>query len=649
MATPIAASCDVLALSDGPCMDGLTISPCGPSLECDTVIPLPGPIDVIPGVVGLQNIGNTCFMNSVLQCLLHCGSLCEYFLTDDYKDALNFTNPLGAGGKLANEFARLVRAIWKPSERVVVPRDLKHVIGEHAPMFLGYQQQDSQEFVTFLLDGLHEDLNLVLNKPYVLGVEANGRPDVEVAAESWSQHLLRNRSRIVDLFQGQFKSRLCCPQCNKSSVTFDPFMYLSLPIPSQPDLPILVTYTSASQIGLPPVRMGVHVFRDATDLPRTIAAAVAAALPDEYTSDLVTNDICVYQSGGKLMDENCVMHHHNTNRIFCSYSPGISSFSRSPRESPSPKRARNDALYFCLQARIGRKSDWRPTLIGGPSIFTCSASLEDFVSAVKRTIVYLTGGKSREVFEGMRHATVCIGEVRFPLNTSLDNPSLLDAIFDTAKTSPICETVYIDIPIEDANCRKYDWSAEDDEKMSWEDLEHEIGQKIASNYRIEKSWKDISVGVVNVRSGTSTSLNDCFQLFATEEVLGEGDEWYCSHCATHVLARKKIDIWRMPQVLIIHLKRFQCARGFRNKIEAIVDFPIETKLDVRQFVEGEPPGTYTLFGISNHSGSLYSGHYTAFSKVDNQWYNFNDSYVSKADPTPDSSSYLLFYQRDDSM
>jgi len=60
--------------------------------------------------------------------------------------------------------------------------------------------------------------------------EADGRPDNEVALEAWESHLKRNQSTIVDLFQGQLKSTVKCPDCGKISVTFDPFMYLSLPL-----------------------------------------------------------------------------------------------------------------------------------------------------------------------------------------------------------------------------------------------------------------------------------------------------------------------------------------------------------------------------------------------------------------------------------
>ena len=87
-----------------------------------------------------------------------------------------------------------------------------------APQFSGYQQHDSQELVAFLLDGLHEDLNRVLKKPYIEKEDWMGEGDlylVAFATKSWEDYKKRNDSVIVDLFQGQYRSTLICPECEK--------------------------------------------------------------------------------------------------------------------------------------------------------------------------------------------------------------------------------------------------------------------------------------------------------------------------------------------------------------------------------------------------------------------------------------------------
>ena len=158
--------------------------------------------------------------------------LTQYFLEGRYCTEINPTNPLGCHGMLAERYADLLREMWSGRHRHVSPEALKDVVGRHAPQFQGFQQHDSQELLGFLLDGLHEDLNRITDKPTVPPVLSEGRPDAEVAADAWMAHLLRNDSIIVDLFHGQLKSTVVCPQvgCGNVSVTFDPLMTLSLPL-----------------------------------------------------------------------------------------------------------------------------------------------------------------------------------------------------------------------------------------------------------------------------------------------------------------------------------------------------------------------------------------------------------------------------------
>lgn len=78
---------------------------------------------------------------------------------------------------------------------------------------------------------MSEDLYKQTKKPYVEQTEAEGKSDAQASLEAWNKHVYRNESIILDLFYGQFKSTLICSNCNRKSITFDPFLKELLPIP----------------------------------------------------------------------------------------------------------------------------------------------------------------------------------------------------------------------------------------------------------------------------------------------------------------------------------------------------------------------------------------------------------------------------------
>ncbi|MES1905452.1 MAG: Ubiquitin carboxyl-terminal hydrolase 15, partial [Paramarteilia canceri] len=195
----------------------------------------------LPVLCGLFNLGNTCFMNSGLQALFCIKSLDSFFSSQEYKNDINCTNPLGTRGLIAEAFYDLIKQILQKNSYTssVSPKILKNALSINAPQFGDYEQQDAQELMTYLIEGLHEDLNRVIEKPYfdsAPAYEKNGHlvPDEELALESWNRHISRNNSVIVDHFHGMLKSTVICPKrnCNNLSITFDPFVFLSLPVPS---------------------------------------------------------------------------------------------------------------------------------------------------------------------------------------------------------------------------------------------------------------------------------------------------------------------------------------------------------------------------------------------------------------------------------
>ncbi|KAJ2869257.1 hypothetical protein GGH93_006217 [Coemansia aciculifera] len=253
---------------------------------------------------GLNNLGNTCFMNSALQCLGHFSDLTRYFVSHVYTHELNRDNPLGMKGAVASAYGRLVNEMWEIGRGAYAPRAFKQTIAQWAPQFRGYNQQDAPEFLAFLLDGLHEDLNRIVHKPYIEVPDADGRPDVEVANEQWGIYKRRNDSVVVDLFQGQYRSTLVCPVCSHTSVTFDPFMYLTLPLPVQRQKWLDLVFTPVNT-EVYATRMRLLVLKDESikQLKQMVAHLTGSAADSLLVCDLASVRIySIYNDDDSLAD-----------------------------------------------------------------------------------------------------------------------------------------------------------------------------------------------------------------------------------------------------------------------------------------------------------------------------------------------------------
>ncbi|KAM6295697.1 ubiquitin carboxyl-terminal hydrolase 2 isoform 1-T1 [Aegotheles albertisi] len=186
----------------------------------------------VQGLTGLRNLGNTCFMNSILQCLSNTKELRDYCLQNQYLRDLNNNSRMRTA--LMSEFAKLIQLLWTSSPNdSVSPSEFKTQIQRYAPRFVGYNQQDAQEFLRFLLDGLHSEVNRVLVRPRASTDTLDHLPDDEKSRQMWRRYQEREDSRVSDLFVGQLKSSLTCSECSYCSTAFDPFWDLSLPIPKK--------------------------------------------------------------------------------------------------------------------------------------------------------------------------------------------------------------------------------------------------------------------------------------------------------------------------------------------------------------------------------------------------------------------------------
>ncbi|XP_029471621.1 ubiquitin carboxyl-terminal hydrolase 15 isoform X2 [Rhinatrema bivittatum] len=654
-----------------------------------------------PGLCGLSNLGNTCFMNSAIQCLSNTPPLTEYFLNDKYQDELNLDNPLGMRGEIAKSYAEHIKQMWSGKYSYVTPRVFKTQVGRFAPQFSGYQQQDCQELLAFLLDGLHEDLNRIRKKPYIQLKDADGRPDKVVAEEAWENHIKRNDSVIVDIFHGLFKSTLVCPKCAKISVTFDPFCYLTLPLPMRKERTLEVYLVRMDSLSKPlQYKVIVPKIGSILDLCTALSliSGVAAdkmivtdiynhrfhrifAMDENLSSIMERDDIYVFEIAISRTEDTeqmiiPVYLRESYRHTGYNHHSGSTLFGR-PFLMAVPRNVTEDKLYNLLLSRMcryvktsteseeteGNLQSCRDSGINGDVAGPNGIHEEGSPSEMETDEPDDESSQDQELPSENENSQ---SEDSVGGDNDSENGLCTE---ETSKGQLLVEQTKRLFTFQFNNLGNTDMNyiKDDTRYIRFDDRQLRLDERsyLALDWdpELKKRHYDASVAEdfekhesveYKPQKKPFVKLKDCIELFTTKEKLGAEDPWYCPNCKEHQQATKKLDLWSLPPVLVVHLKRFSYSRYMRDKLDTLVNFPI-SELDMSEFLinPNAGPCCYNLIAVSNHYGGMGGGHYTAFAKNkdDGKWYYFDDSSVSTAseDQIVSKAAYVLFYQRQDSI
>lgn len=534
--------------------------------------------------------------------------------------------------------------MWITGDSRVAPWDVKKAIGTVAYQFQGFAQQDSFELFNYVVDTLHEDLNRVKVKPYSEVKDSDGRPDDEVSADHWNSFASRNQSVIVDLMYGQLKSRLICNVCKTISNTFDPFLALSLPIPKNKYSKVSITYF--------PLELTVDSVVKRVKLNLGPSDTVAE-LKDKLAEQMDTkNKILLFsikrrnQIDEKIDDDVLAAKLEDEKLVAIEF--------ETPEE---PKRNSIVPVTF-----------------------------------IKETKSYFGNSNHEDVCEPkvfLHHVDKTCTDLRFAIFKYffqlIKLPEKYAEDYEKAKdkekiTKLIYESFYVKSDFGEKKIMKFEYEKEKSMYMSQRKFdEFKDSEELFGDY-LDKLDSDHSFSIrvffpketrvdldplekSNFKASASgaISIDDCLERFRVDELLTDDNKYYCSKCKDHQDTHKKMDLYKLPKILSIQLKRFNKEGGGKkygvysmmsgsSKNSDLIDFPI-TGLDMGKYLLQKEDGKeylYDLYAVSNHMGSLYGGHYTAHCKnsLTNKWYYFNDSScgaTSESDIVC-SSAYVLFYR-----
>lgn len=185
---------------------------------------------------GLHNFGVTCYMNSTIQCLSATVLMSKFFIDDRYRYYVQ-KNWKGSQGVMPGLYANLIRSLWKGDVEVILPTSFRNFCGRLNREWAIDRQQDAKEFFDFLVDCLHEDLNINWQRnplrPLTFSEEMQRErmPVQKVSGIEWNRYCHREESFISSLFAGQHASRLKCTTCRQTSTTYEAFYSISVEIP----------------------------------------------------------------------------------------------------------------------------------------------------------------------------------------------------------------------------------------------------------------------------------------------------------------------------------------------------------------------------------------------------------------------------------
>ncbi|KAM9515547.1 ubiquitin carboxyl-terminal hydrolase 43 isoform 3-T3 [Guaruba guarouba] len=513
-----------------------------------------------PGAQGLRNLGNTCFMNAVVQCLSNTAPLAELLALGRYRAR-------GARAEVTHRLAALVRALWTRDYTPQLSAEFKNIVSKHSAQFRGNSQHDALEFLLWLLDRMHEDLGSASLAPQTRVSEEPGEDGNDADSSSPAAQHPHGQSFVQSHFQAQYRSSLTCPHCLKQSNTFDPFLCISLPIPLRQTRALNVTLVLQRERRRF-VRVGLAVPLSGTVAELREMVAREGRIPPEQVLLAEVSPRGLVRSLRDAEPLRAAGHAAPlyafqpppARRTGCSLpgSPGAPQPQAQPRAPPAAcssdclhRRAGGRVLLLlCNTAGTGpQRARFGPPLLLREERGVSWEQLQQSILAQLRAL--LRGEVQAQGTGALFRIRLAEGSAPCTYLSPQDPRPLCHPAIDRAlQLSGAGGPPHVNLTVE--------WDVSTKERL-FGNLQEEVVQD-AESVQLQQQAHG---------QQHSCTLDECFQLYTKEEQLAPDDAWRCPHCKVPQQGTVKLSLWTLPDILIIHLKRFHQVAERRHKLTTL--------------------------------------------------------------------------------
>nr|CCC96092.1 unnamed protein product [Trypanosoma congolense IL3000] len=653
---------------------------------------------VRPGLCGLPNIGNTCYMNSALQCLISLSDVRRSLFGIKLSE---YVNP-----SIATEFVNLFCSMLSGQD-FAETRLLKSAIGNVEKRFDTFDQQDAAEFIEVLLDRLHEEMNSVAGKHYRSRLDEDKHiPRGTLSEIFWNDFFENNKSFIPKLFFHQSVNCLVCSTCGERSIVFDNNPTLSATIATSKrrlfEVDVLLPGDDVEKLYIK-VNCDVHdrvytadIEREVCEQLRIIGKAPPTTMNNAEGAE--TGQAC---SSGQsfprkpdLGDMSITLLHHPDKFVseerYLLYAAvlergegsgesdgrvpvclsgsretyaGVSSAACVVLADDEQREAEgwgNEVNYLWYFLQISESAGYTQRLC-------CVERMPAIDLNDGRAFAAHVFGQGRALFERFINGT----DQQSGTNVEFLKKKDERQVPDTFK--PLTAVFYSHL--DDCGLVLAEEVIFNDNNNKWN-----VSIKLTPESHIVLKYSDCTLPLSDAIRGTSphpvgdttvnsyygnhycnsyrknreaVSVEECLTSTFSSDTLSGTDALYCGKCATFRDGRVDRRLFRLPPCLIISLKRFKLQSHEMIKNSSLVTF--DEFLDLGDFLDKESPEKqtkYKLVGVVFHRGALSFGHYTAarYVKHIKQWLHCDDRFVSFRHQGPwlwpcAGDAYILCYER----